>query len=331
MLVTKVEDELTLENVVEYIEMKSRHNIGTEKEIIFLASHFYEMDKEKISSLDVSIINLILKSKSLVVESEHSLFEFIHHLILEHKEDDIEYRLLLSHLHLKYLKVEDIEAFFYIVDMETFIRLIDITSTKAFLECIYHRCHCPVAEYEISNGDKERFHNLIEFKGDKFDGIFSRIWKEFGGNPVANGNIIITETTNYMQNNVSRLIDPSHRDDGSWLCTTNSIQGGSFIIDFQDKRVSLNGYSLKAHSTSACNLSMFPKSWQIQGSNDKVNWTLVDQQRNVGTLNSSLAEGNWSCNQSPPFQYFKIELIDTNYYGNYQLVLHAIEFFGLIY
>lgn len=101
-------------------------------------------------------------------------------------------------------------------------------------------------------------------------------------------------------------------------------------MDFKDKKVALTGYSLKSHST-AWNYDSFFKSWKIEGSNDKDNWTLVDEQKNSTVLHSFLAEGHWSCKKPAPYKYFRIMMTDMNTQNNYCMKLHAIELFGQIF
>lgn len=93
-------------------------------------------------------------------------------------------------------------------------------------------------------------------------------------------------------------------------------------LDFKDKVVSLNGFST----------SNFIKSWKVEGSNDKVTWDVIDEQRDSTSLLSNMSEGNWSFILSEPYRFFRIKMTSRNTdHQNYYMALQAIEFFGLIY
>lgn len=314
-----VSDDLTLDNVLEIVKARKNYSFKTEKEVDYISSHFYEIDQKDISSFDILTLDNILSSKDLVITSEHDLFEFIIRLLSEHEEED-EYRLLLRHLHIEYLSVED---------MSLFIKLIDENNIGSFLPCIYRRLLCKLAKFDIPEEEKRRIPKIkVVNEGDKFDGIFSYLFKENDGNPVTKGVVGIEETTNFTQSRVSYLVDPEKRNQTNWYCVTNDIDRGEFIIDFKDKRIQLEGYSLKAHSSSFVN-GHFMKSWKIEGSNDKNEWTTVDEQKS-DSLRANLAEGFWQCKRSPPFRFFKIRMTERNTSNYYRMGLHAIEFFGFI-
>lgn len=323
-----INEELTIENVIEVLQTKNIKSLNIDREIEFIASNFHKIHAS-CSYLDVSIIDCILSSKSLVVNSEHDLFTFICDLMSLHGD---KYRFLLSHLHLEYLVPEDISFVMSYISED---------NIGLFLPSIYRCIMCPFdksktleedrSRYKRSNGLKVDTSNnvLINFNGDKFDGIFSHLWNETNGNPVINGTVGIKETTNYSNSTVYYLVDPEKRNKGDWCCATYDTPKGAFIIDFHEKRVCLNGYSLKAHGKQWSSRS-FIKSWRIEGSNDKVSWHLIDEQKNSTALQSYFKEGHWSCTQSPPFRYFRIKMIERNTEGEYQMSLNAIELFGMI-
>lgn len=326
-ILTLVEEKITKENVTEMARIKYNLSLDIEKETEFIASHFYEIPPNKISSLDISLIDSILGSKSLIIKSEHRLFGFINGLISTHGED---YQYLLSHLHFEYLEAEDVSMI---------ISFIDENNIGCFLPSIFRRLIYPLAYFPVPEEDQPRLGFIsIPYKGDKFEGIFSHLREEVGNNPLDEGIVSIEETTSTRQPNISYLVDPEKRIQTYWWCVTKNKEGGAFIIDFKDMRVALNGYSLKAHSRNlinesdmnlflASNTGLFIKSWKIEGSNDKMVWTLIDEQIS-SELQSFLAEGFWQCQSTIPFRYFRIMMTDKNSSGNYQMALHAIELFG---
>lgn len=313
-LLPDIHDDLTLDNVFENIQIKYLKSVNIKKEIEFIASHFNEFKTKDFMNLDISIINDILSSKSLVVASKHYLLNILIDLISEKGND---YRILLSNLKLEYLDVNDID---------TFIRLIDEDDIGYFLPCIYRRLLCPIYNIDPIRGFKETHSQIsIPFIGKKFDGIFAHMWKEINDNPVTRKVVDIKDSIKCRS--FCSLVDPEMRKETNRFCSTENIRNSPFIINFKDKKVSLSGYSLKSPSGDR----YFMKSWKIEGSNDKETWTAIDEQRKSDDLVYSFAEGYWPCKPSSPFRFFRVMMTDKNTNNDYFLPLQAIELFGLIY
>lgn len=123
-------EDLTLENVIIILEKRHLRSVN-------IASHLYELSKEKIDLLDISVIESINISEFLVIESEKSLLEYIKSLI--NIRDD--YRSLLCQFHLEYLEANDIS---YIIDS------IDVDNIGSFLPRIFDRLIFPFSKFEIN-------------------------------------------------------------------------------------------------------------------------------------------------------------------------------------
>lgn len=315
-LFSLINDDISIKNAIEINQIKYNLSLNSEKEIEFVASHFYEISPKDISSLDISVIESILSSESLVISSERELFEFIKDLVTERGD---EFRFLLSYLHLEYLDVDDI---LYVIES------IDEDNTKYFLPCMFRRLICPLANYQIQERDLERYFCAVQYNKDKFDGIFSHLWRMSDGNPVTNGIISIEDTTDSDQYGISCIIDPEKRNQTDWWCGNENYRSAAFIFDFKEMRASINGYSLKAHSESF-STGHFIRSWKVEGSNDKATWEIVDQ-RCSNKLQTNLAESYFSCQQSHFFRFLRIMMTDTNTDNGCEIALHAIELFGLL-
>lgn len=314
-LLSLVNVELMNENVIEIMKAKYNLSLDIEREIQYIASHFYELNKE-MHSLDLTIIDSIISSRDLIVMSEHELFNFISSLININGD---EYRYLLKYLCLEYLDNDD---------MKIFVHLIEQSDVEDLLPCIYRRLLCKVAYYPLYHLEKRRFRGFVPYTGHKFQGIFSLMWKWNKACPLEKGLINIEETTDRSISSVPYLIDPEKRNQTDWYCVTNNVEGAGFIIDFKDKKVQLSGYSLKAHSIKYSNTN-FVKSWIVEGSNSKNRWKTIDYQKS-NLLQSNLAEGYWPCEKSSPYRYFRILMTDKNTSGYNYFALHAIELFGSI-
>lgn len=328
-----VEDDITLQNVINITKIKHMKCLDIEKEIEFIANNFSNFNVTDFSTLDVSIIDSVLSSDHLVVENEHRLFEFIRGLISEYGE---EYSSLLSHLILEYLDKSDISIF---------IQYIDESNIWSILPCIYRRLLASPT-LQISEKDKSRF-GIISFGKNKFDGIFAHLRKRVGGNPITMGivgfeeresgsyrkngviyinsliyqdNIIYQNSSSYRNNPIfPNLIDPEKNVQTDWVCRINK----QLIIDFKDKRVSLDGFSLKNPSNEQN--GPFIKSLKIEGSHDKDNWIQLYEGK-TNSLSTHSAEEHFNCTKSSPYRFFRVIINNDSYF-----YLHAIEFFGSIF
>lgn len=310
-----IEEELTLENVLEIVQIKYLKSMNIEREISFIASHFIELKKEEMSLLDATIIDSILGCESLVVESEHSLFDFIKDLISVY---GTEYQFLLCHLRLEYLETKELA---YVSS------LINDDNIGCFLPRLLDRLILPLNEVSSFNQRYMKNEEVIQYRNDNFDGIFSRLWHEAGGNPISKGLVSIEETTNRTPHRVSFLIDPEARKRTDWYCGTEDDKNGSFIIDFKDKKVHLSGYSLMSGSPLWID---FMNAWKIEGSDDKESWKVIDSQK-TRDLQSFMAEKYYDCKPSRPFRFFRIMMTEKTTRDFYFMGLHAIEFFGTLY
>jgi hypothetical protein len=151
------------------------------------------------------------------------------------------------------------------------------------------------------------------------DGIISHLTREQGGNVHDRGIVDISsksvdysyvpklaadlQSTNYFQ---------SVNESDQWLC-----------YDFKDRRVKPTHYSIHAHSNN-----WYLRSWVFEGSNDCSSWTVLDEQKNNSTTNSSHPIGTFSVLRSSECRFIRVRQTGKNAQGNDYLILFAFEIFG---
>jgi hypothetical protein len=77
------EDRLDRSTVCGWLKRKSAVGRSVGEEIEFAASHFYEIDADDLKGIDVGLLELIVSSEGLRLESEDSLLTFILNLRLQ--------------------------------------------------------------------------------------------------------------------------------------------------------------------------------------------------------------------------------------------------------
>jgi hypothetical protein len=68
----------------------------------------------------------------------------------------------------------------------------------------------------------------------------------------------------------------------------------------------------------------------LEGSIDGASWVELDHRENDTSLNSQGAIGTFDIASSSDYRYIRLRQIGVNSSGNHELVLNAIEFFGLL-
>jgi hypothetical protein len=152
------------------------------------------------------------------------------------------------------------------------------------------------------------------------DGIIAHLSSECGGNVHDRGIVHITSKSvlndSYPPKLAADLQSTTYfhsiGEPGQWLC-----------YDFKDRRVRPTHYSVHAHSND-----LYLRSWVFEGSLDGSSWSLLDEQKDNSTTNSSHPIGTFSLSQSSAFRFLRLRQTGKNTQGNDYLVLFAFEIFG---
>lgn len=115
-----------------------------------------------------------------------------------------------------------------------------------------------------------------------------------------------------------------NRDESSFF--TSNISDSWISIDFlPTNKFKPNFYSIRTRNTSS---GFYPRTWQLEGSNNNTNWTILDNQVN----NSSLMNNNQWLSlvviNSVFYQYIRLINKGLNSSGFNHLVLGEIELYG---
>lgn len=167
-----------------------------------------------------------------------------------------------------------------------------------------------------------------QYRGSNFQGILSELTSQAGGNIVTSGIIDITGNMNTTYNiPLSSIVNFKTSD-----CYGSSNKPNSFIcFDFKSYAISLSAYSIRSSSYP---MPSFLKSWVIEGSNDKTEWTTLDSHTNDNSLCSRRAERKFnipSPKNEEAFKYIQLRSTGQSSGGSNQFEIQNIEFFGKYY
>jgi hypothetical protein len=104
----------------------------------------------------------------------------------------------------------------------------------------------------------------------------------------------------------------------SWIC-----------YDFKDIQIKVTHYSIRTRRDYA---SHHLRSWTLEGSTDGLKWVKIDDRQNDTSLNSQGAISVFSISESfeEEFRMIRLRQTEKNSSRNDQLVVNAIEFFGVL-
>ena len=101
-----------------------------------------------------------------------------------------------------------------------------------------------------------------------------------------------------------------------------------FCIEFKNYKIKPTNYTIR----SGCD-SDNPKSFVLEGSNDKKEWKILDEQKEIDYLKGELSFHTFTIQQTKrqAFKYFRIRITGKNWSNQSRLQFNSIEFFGEIF
>lgn len=112
--------------------------------------------------------------------------------------------------------------------------------------------------------------------------------------------------------------------------SSDDIQNSFVIFDFGGFRVSPDCYKIR--STYKKKGSSHMRSWALEGSNDKDEWTVIDSNDDCDLLNEKYAMHTFEIdsNDRNSYQYLRIRQTGPDWKGKNFLIFQNIEFYGYI-
>lgn len=303
--------------------------------ITFAAHHFEEIDKSRLKTLNIEILNEIFSNSSLQLASEDSLFNFL----IDLYQKDSKYSILFEHVIFNNLTDESLFHF------TNTIELSDINNDLWHSIC-YRLLPTKIESFKfyskgtidtMSKSSQRYIFETIEFErsnDEEFDGIMHFLTNLTRGNIHDNGTIEISSNSISTSDNTERhpkfLVD--YQSNSYYFSKDN---GDAFIcFDFKNQFVKLSSYSIKNNKSS--NLA-YLKNWVVEVSNNGVEWVVIDRRMDDRTLKGPFLVANFKINgqESDNSFYRFIRLRQTgNSWCDYNKHNHIsamfIEFYGKI-
>jgi hypothetical protein len=303
---------LTLKNAVILLQHKHHAGLDTSDEVDFVAGNFAQFERRELSRLTPSLLQAVLESPSLKIETESDLFRFIEAVVAESGK---EYQILYESLLFEYLCEEDLSAFVEDVTFED----LSASMWTAVRKRLVQKVHMGVPEVVVDRYSK----GTIAFKGDPFCGIAAHFRKQTGENPVKEGLIEVS----YQSGNP--YSDKLFEKD--WKCYWSSANApGQWIaFNFPQHSVVVTDYTLKSPNSKQGWNHM--KSWVVEGSVDGVEWFEIDKREGNEDLNGKSCVKTWKCLSPRKARIVRIRQIGKNHRNMDDIQLSGVEFFGRVF
>eukprot|EP01084_Bolivina_argentea_P251681 422197_1 len=117
------------------------------------------------------------------------------------------------------------------------------------------------------------------------------------------------------------------------LCVTEDHPGAFILVNLKGIKIKLDYYSINRSISNTdrwyindrINPSPTLTNWNLEGSNDGKNWTIMKKHIN------NCSSGKWSVISNKYFSYYRIIITSVNNYGTWHLAASSIEFYGSAY
>ena len=176
---------------------------------------------------------------------------------------------------------------------------------------------------------KEKGLEITHKSENNFDGIIKYLENKYGENIIQQGIISIeVSSNNYPGNTYLGLPENLINYNWEYGFYSRNVLNSWFEVNFKNNKVKINGYSLKTAGYFQNENHL--KSWVIEGSNDRSNWTEIDKKENNYDLYSHNQKYFPISQLIDEFQFIRIRNIGKNHSDEDCLVLVNFEFYGEI-
>lgn len=274
-----------------------------------IASQFYsifqedEEMKEYLKKMSKNELDIIFSSDKLKIESEDSLFELITSL-------GPNYYFLYDYIEFQYLSIESIQKL--IENINNY----EIQFHPRLWSSICRRLTKPIEKGSSMNPREAKYKGIIEFLSkSENENIFSAKKIDVSTSKVEND-------SNFK---IENLFDRSK----STCFRLDNVENGHITIDLKSNKINLKKYyfSVPSHTYSDGQ----PKSWRIEGSNDKNSWDLIDLRENDSSLKGSGNSNTFECSHETKkfYRYICIKEI-YSHTNDHKFLLSELDLIGFI-
>jgi hypothetical protein len=293
--------ELNRRNAVSRLLSNSNRFMDIGEQVEFIASRLDEI--RSLDRLPLSVLEIILESGSLRIQSEDWLLDFIRGL-----GDGFEN--LIRYVRCEFLSGTGVAKFIETVSLER----IDSVLWTSICCRLRNNCSAP--------SDANRFKPLRFPHGlSHFQGILHHLTAKCGGNIHTKGLVAITASSTFSDCGSVETIVDFHKP-SAWVSV--DVPNSWVMFDFKEANVAIEGYSITSGSSS-----QWLEAWETEASNDGRSWVSIER-RSTQDLEGSNVTQFSECNRPSLrfYRFVRIRQTSLNGSGRSHMEIGNIEFFG---
>lgn len=327
VILPKRREEIKFDNIFELIKEHENNEVlykqYLDEEIDFLSENFFQLNEEqeeRIRELTFCTIERILSNfDKLQLVDENQLLRVVNGLY----KSDSKYSVLYKYVVFTFVdehEMSEFVEFFDISDIDggVWLSLAERLKQKVFLR----ETHSALKRFK-------HFGTVFYCKHDEaFDGIIRHLQKESNGN--IKSVIDITSSSlhgsSWSPYNVCLFED---KDKDKYFHTKDE-QNSWILFDFKERKIIPSNYIIKSSPYGQNGNN--PKTWKLEGSNDKSSWEPLDEQRDCPYFNGQYLVHTFDIKKrvTTPFRYIRMTQTGPNWQDNryHYFTLGSIEFYG---
>lgn len=319
--------ELDEDNIFDSIKLHEKlHNFYIdlfEQDVEYISSNFFslcETHSSELAELSPTTLERIISNEHLTLNNEDQLVTFLNQLYSHSGKINMN---LYEYVIFSNVGLEAISSFVDLFDYNDF--------NRQLWDSVSRRLKMPVIK---TNEDLNVRYKNLNFSckvfppqsTDRFSGIIKYL-RNKAGDDIGSKISITASSTNgpeYNPNNVIIYEDnykrfQSENIPNSWIC-----------FEFKENKVVPTHYQIMPCCSP--NYSN-PKSWVIEGSNDDINWELLDERINCSDLNYPYKPKIFHISNpnKNEFRFIRMRLTGPTWYDSNYFIFCSFELYGKMY
>ncbi|EAY18748.1 F5/8 type C domain containing protein [Trichomonas vaginalis G3] len=312
---------ITLENVMDRLTEMVSCKITHQETIEFARQHFPEIEYKNLEKASPDALFYLFSLEKLRTVSEDYLFELAYKLVTDHGSKL--FRLFESIL-FEFVSTENMKKFISIADPNEITGRLWASISKRLEMKVFpdwksetRHIYSSVKENEV----KRTMERLYYDDKKEWNGIIQYLWRKNNENPHNAGLIFIGVSSTYNGVHQQSVIDLSW--DNYWYSTNE--KNSYFSVDFLKMLVVPRSVEIR-NGKSGYSL----KSWVIEGSNDGINFDILDEHESCLDFKPKYTTKVYQLNNPDNKEYRIIRLRQTsvNNNGSMALELSRFEIYG---
>ena len=156
-------------------------------------------------------------------------------------------------------------------------------------------------------------------QNDPLNGAFSYLQKTFNKENICDG-IVKVSASSSVQNLYNPVIKRDFNTDDYWF--SRAENGSWYEVDFLQNNFFLTSYLIRAHAVD------FFENWKMLGSNDGVNFDVLDEVTNFLKPSTAFHNLSFKCKYPKMRRIFRLVPNGKRYKDDFISVIYRLEFYG---